>query len=127
MTKLAAVAANFTRDLDQNYALIDSLAEQARTQGVDFLVAARGRDRRLPVLVGQSRRHRARPRRRRCRRRSALDGPEIAAVQQIVGDLVVAIGFCELDDDGETRYNAAAVLDGGHGLRHLPQGAPAAR
>ena len=41
-----------------------------------------------------------------------IDGPEIARVQQIVGDLVVAIGFCELDADGETRYNAAAVLDG---------------
>ena len=43
----------------------------------------------------------------------SLDGPEIARVQQIVGDLVVAIGFCELAEDGETRYNAAALLDGG--------------
>jgi predicted amidohydrolase len=33
-------------------------------------------------------------------------------VQSIVGDLVVAIGFCELGEDGHTRYNAAAVLDG---------------
>ena len=41
-----------------------------------------------------------------------LDGPEIARVQSIIGDLVIAIGFCELADDGETRYNAAAVLDG---------------
>ena len=42
-----------------------------------------------------------------------VDGPELARVQEIVGDLLIAIGFCELDDDGETRYNAAAVLDGG--------------
>ena len=112
MTTLAAVAANFTRDLDQNYALIASLAAEARTRGVDFLAlpeAAIGgylsslgnhgdtvktTDRSLPPAI-------------------RLDGPELARVQEIVGDLVVAIGFCELADDGETRYNAAAVLDGG--------------
>jgi len=111
MTKLAAVAANFTRDLEQNYALIDSLAREARDAGVDFMVlpeAAIGgylsslgnhgdtvktTTRSLPPAI-------------------RVDGPEIARVQQIVGDLVVAIGFCELDADGETRYNAAAVLDG---------------
>ncbi len=112
MTKLAAVAANFTRDLEQNYALIDSLAREARDAGVDFMVlpeAAIGgylsslgnhgdtvktTNRSLPPAI-------------------RVDGPpEIARVQQIVGDLVVAIGFCELDADGETRYNAAAVLDG---------------
>jgi predicted amidohydrolase len=112
MTKLAAAAANFTRDLDQNYAVIESLAEEAREQGVDFLVlpeAAIGgylsslgnhgdivktTSRSLPPAI-------------------RLDGPELARVRSIVGDLMVAIGFCELADDGETRYNAAAVLDGG--------------
>jgi predicted amidohydrolase len=111
MTTLAAVAANFTRDLDQNYALIASLADEAREKGVDFLVlpeAAIGgylsslgnhgdtvktTARSLPPAI-------------------SLDGPEIARVQEIVGDLVIAIGFCELAEDGETRYNAAAVLDG---------------
>ncbi|SEH47117.1 Predicted amidohydrolase [Mycolicibacterium rutilum] len=112
MTTLAAVSANFTRDLEQNYALISSLAAEARDRNVDFLVlpeAAIGgylsslgnhgdtvktTQRSLPPAI-------------------RLDGPEIARVQSIVGDLVVAIGFCELADDGETRYNAAAVLDGG--------------
>ena len=112
MTKLAAVAANFTRDLEQNYAVIESLVTEARDEGVDFLVlpeAAIGgylsslgnhgdtvktTSKSLPPAI-------------------RLDGPELARVQQIVGDLLVAIGFCELDDDGETRYNAAAVLDGG--------------
>ncbi len=111
MTTLAAVSANFTRDLEQNFALIADLAEQAREKGVDFLVlpeaaiggylsslgnhgdTVRATNRSLPPAI-------------------RLDGPEIARVQQIVGDLVVAIGFCELADDGETRYNAAAVLDG---------------
>ena len=112
MTKLAAVAANFTRDLEQNYALIDSLATEARARGVDFLVlpeAAIGgylsslgnhgdtvktTSKSLPPAI-------------------RIDGPELARVQQLAGDLMIAIGFCELDDDGETRYNAAAVLDGG--------------
>ncbi|PPH96707.1 carbon-nitrogen hydrolase family protein [Rathayibacter sp. AY1D1] len=112
MTLVGSVAANFTRDLDQNYALIASLAEEARERGVRFLVlpeAAIGgylsslgnhgdtvatTCRSLPPAV-------------------RLDGPELRRVQEIVGDLVVAIGFCELDDDGETRYNAAALLDGG--------------
>jgi predicted amidohydrolase len=111
MTKLAAVAANFTRDLEQNYALIESLAQQAREEGVDFLVlpeAAIGgylsslgnhgdtvktTSKSLPPAI-------------------RIDGPEIARVQEIVGDLLIAIGFCELAEDGETRYNAAAVLDG---------------
>ncbi|MDY6997642.1 MAG: carbon-nitrogen hydrolase family protein [Actinomycetota bacterium] len=112
MTTLAAVAANFTRDLEQNYALISSLVTEARDKGVDFLVfpeAAIGgylsslgnhgdtvktTTRSLPPAI-------------------RLDGPELARVREIAGDLVVAIGFCELDDDGQTRYNAAAVLDGG--------------
>jgi predicted amidohydrolase len=111
MTKLAAVAANFTRDLEQNYALIESLAGQARDEGVDFMVlpeAAIGgylsslgnhgdtvktTSTSLPPAI-------------------RIDGPEITRVARIVGDLMVAIGFCELDDDGQTRYNTAAVLDG---------------
>lgn len=112
MTLVGSVAANFTRDLDQNYALIASLAEEARERGVEFLAlpeAAIGgylsslgnhgdtvktTSRSLPPAI-------------------RVDGPELARVQEIVGDLMVAIGFCELDDDGETRYNAAALLDGG--------------
>ncbi|MWV59271.1 carbon-nitrogen hydrolase family protein [Rathayibacter sp. VKM Ac-2754] len=112
MTRVGSVAANFTRDLDQNYALIAQLAEEARERGVAFIVlpeAAIGgylsslgnhgdtvktTSRSLPPAI-------------------RVDGPELARVQEIVGDLMVAIGFCELDDDGETRYNAAALLDGG--------------
>ncbi|MDZ7884022.1 MAG: carbon-nitrogen hydrolase family protein [Mycobacterium sp.] len=111
MTTLAAVSANFTRDLEQNYALIAALTAQARERGVDFMVlpeAAVGgylsslgnhgdtvktTQRSLPPAI-------------------RLDGPEITRIQQIIGDLVIAIGFCELAEDGQTRYNTAAVLDG---------------
>ncbi len=112
MTTIAAIAANFTRDLEQNYALIESLTAQARDKGVEFLVfpeaaiggylsslgnhgdTVKNTDKSLPPAI-------------------SLDGPEIRRVQEIIGDLVIAIGFCEIDRDGSTRYNAAAVLDGG--------------
>ncbi|MFG6278836.1 carbon-nitrogen hydrolase family protein [Microbacterium sp. 5K110] len=108
---VAAVAANFTRDLDQNYALIADLVAQARDAGVQLLAlpeAAIGgylsslgnhgdtvktTSRSLPPAI-------------------RLDGPELRRVQGIAGDMIVVVGFCELDDDGETRYNAAACLDG---------------
>jgi len=109
---VASVSANFTRDLDQNFALIEQTLHDARTQGVQFVAfpeAAIGgylsslgnhgdtvatTKRSLPPAI-------------------RLDGPEIRRVQELAGDTLVAIGFCELDDDGETRYNAAACLDGG--------------
>ncbi|GAA3652001.1 carbon-nitrogen hydrolase family protein [Microbacterium marinilacus] len=109
---VASVSANFTRDLEQNYALIAQLLEDAREQGADLVAfpeaaiggylsslgnhgdTVRTTTRSLPPAI-------------------RLDGPEIARVQRLAGDTVVTIGFCELDDDGETRYNAAVCLDGG--------------
>lgn len=35
--KVASVSANFTRDLEQNYALIAELLDQARAEGVSFV------------------------------------------------------------------------------------------
>ncbi|GIG30012.1 carbon-nitrogen hydrolase family protein [Cellulomonas marina] len=112
MTTVAAVSANFTRDLEQNYALIGALVDEARDRGVELLVlpeaaiggylsslgnhgdTVRTTTRSLPPAV-------------------RLDGPEIARVQALAGDVVVAIGFCEQGEDDDTRYNAAALLDGG--------------
>lgn len=111
MTTIGTVAANFTRDLEQNYQTIADYVAQARARGVEFLVfpeaaiggylsslgnhgdTVKDTKRSLPPAI-------------------RLDGPEIARVQEIVGDMVIAIGFCELAEDGVTRYNAAAVLDG---------------
>ncbi|MGW0454494.1 carbon-nitrogen hydrolase family protein [Gordonia sputi] len=111
MTRVAAVAANFSRDLEQNYATIEHFVAEARRASVDFLVfpeaaiggylsslgnhgdTIKNTKRSLPPAI-------------------TLDGPEIRRVQAIAGDMVIAIGFCELADDGETRYNAAALLDG---------------
>lgn len=111
VTTLGAVSANFTRDLEQNYALITQLVEQAREQGVDFLAfpeAAIGGY--LSALGNHG--DTVKTTKRSLPPAITLDGPEIARIQAIIGDMVIAIGFCELAEDGETRYNAAAVLDG---------------
>ena len=111
MTVIGAVAANFTRDLEQNYAVIAGFAEEARAKGVEFVAfpeAAIGGY--LSSLGNHG--DTVKTTKRSLPPAIRLDGPEIRRVQEIVGDLVVAIGFCELADDGETRYNAAAVLDG---------------
>ncbi|WP_067894464.1 carbon-nitrogen hydrolase family protein [Nocardia vaccinii] len=111
MVTIGSVAANFTRDLEQNFATIADFVAQAERREVDFLVfpeAAIGgylsslgnhgdtvktTTRSLPPAI-------------------RLDGPELARVRAIAGDMILAIGFCELGDDGETRYNAAVLLDG---------------
>lgn len=111
MTTIAAVAANFTRDLDQNYAVIASLVQEARERNVDFMVlpeAAIGGYLSSLGNHGDSTRTSSRSLPPAIR----LDGPEIGRVQELIGELVVAVGFCELAEDGVTRYNAAALLDG---------------
>lgn len=108
---VASVSANFTRDLEQNYALIAQLLEQARAEGarlVAFPEAALGGY--LPVLGNHG--DSVRTTRRSLPPALRLDGPEIARVQELAGDTVLTIGFCELAEDGETRYNAAVCLDG---------------
>lgn len=111
MTVIAAASANFTRDLEQNYALIERLVSQARGAGVDFLV--------LPeAAIGgylSSLGNHGDTVRTTCRSLPpavSLDGPEVARVQRIAGSMLVAIGFCEAGEDPDTRYNAAALLDG---------------
>ncbi|MDT0116447.1 carbon-nitrogen hydrolase family protein [Microbacterium sp. PRF11] len=109
--KVASVSANFTRDLEQNYALIADLVTEARAAGVSFLAfpeAAIGGY--LSSLGNHG--DTVKTTKRSMPPAIRLDGREIARVQELVGDMVVTIGFCELADDGETRYNAAVCLDG---------------
>ena len=110
---VASVSANFTRDLDQNYALIEQLLEDARAQGarlVAFPEAAIGGY--LSSLGNHG--DTVQTTKRSLPPALRLDGPEMRKVQELAGDTVLTIGFCELDDDGETRYNAAVCLDGGN-------------
>ncbi|MFT4126752.1 MAG: nitrilase-related carbon-nitrogen hydrolase, partial [Gordonia sp. (in: high G+C Gram-positive bacteria)] len=82
MTTIGAVAANFTRDLEQNYRQIEAHVTRARERGVEFLVfpeAAIGGYLSSLGNHGDTTRttHRSLPPAIR------LDGPEIARVQSI--------------------------------------------
>jgi predicted amidohydrolase len=126
MTTLAAAAANFGRDLEQNYATIGTLLSEARSRGVRLLAlpeAALGGY--LSSLGGpeDSRKPKSLPPALR------VDGPEIARVIDLAGDIIVVIGICEADEqDGAIiRYNTAIALDGSgvlgiHRKVHQPLG-----
>ena len=99
--KIAAVAENFGRDLDACFETAGRLVADARAAGVDLLVlpeAALGGY--LTDLEGAA----ALP--------PALDvdGPEIARLAALAGDLVVTAGFCE--SDGTTLYNSCVAVTG---------------
>ncbi len=112
---IAAAAAPFTRDMDACLATISELITQARAQGVQLLVipeAALGGY--VESLHGEASPPPA----------LHADGPELAAVAEMAGDMVVTLGFCEDGGDG-IRYNAAACLTGDgvigvHRKTHLP-------
>lgn len=109
-TGFAAAAGSFGRDLDENLAHIDVLAQEARSKGVSLLalpeaclggylsVLGSGRDGThgeepdsLPPLV-------------------ELDGPELRRVAEIAREMTLVVGFCE--SDGGERYNSSAAVTG---------------
>ncbi|WP_035856983.1 carbon-nitrogen hydrolase family protein [Cryptosporangium arvum] len=99
---MAAVAAPFDRDLESDFARIEQLTEKARADGVGLLAlpeAALGGY--LANLDGGADGPPA----------LALDGPEIARLAAIAGDLVVVAGYCEITADG-TKYNSAVCVTG---------------
>ncbi|MGY1652406.1 carbon-nitrogen hydrolase family protein [Geodermatophilus sp. SYSU D01119] len=103
MTTLAAVAAPFGRDLEAAFARIGRLIEDARARGVQLLalpeatlggyladLSGDGTPDLPPALE--------------------VDGPEVALLAQLAGDMVVTAGFCE--SDGTSRYNTAVAVTG---------------
>ncbi len=106
--RIASVAAPFDRDLEAGFARIAVLLHEARAKDVDLVVlpeAALGgyvADLHLESGVEPP---------------PALDpdGPEIARLTALAGDLVVVAGYCEAGADGQ-RYNAAVCVGGGEVL-----------
>jgi predicted amidohydrolase len=101
---IAAIAAPFDRDIDACFERIEMILDDARVAGADLVVlpeAAIGgyvADLHLgsgveppPALLA--------------------DGPEIARMTELAGDLIVCVGYCELV--GDARYNAAICVGQG--------------
>ena len=119
---MGAVAAHFGRDVERTLAKLPGIVAQARERGVDLLVLpdatiggylhdlhhpADGPDGGPPAVD--------------------LDGPEVAAVAEMAGDMVVCVGLAEraVEEGAEVRYNTAVALHGDgvlgvHRKVHLP-------
>jgi predicted amidohydrolase len=112
---IAAASASFGRDMDACLDTIEAVLDEARTHGAGLVVlpeAALGGY--VESLHGEAEPPPA----------LQADGPELARVMELAGELVVCIGFCEDGGDG-IRHNVAACVsgDGLHGLHrkvHLP-------
>ncbi|MQA33614.1 carbon-nitrogen hydrolase family protein [Modestobacter roseus] len=100
---VAAVAAPFGRDLEAGFALVAELVAQARARGVRLLAlpeAALGGY--LADLSGDGTPD--------LPPALDVDGPEVARLAAIAGDMVVTAGLCE--SDGAQRYNTAVAVTG---------------
>ncbi len=130
-TTITVVADAFGRDLEAAYATIGRIVEEAAARGTDLLVlpeACLGGY--LPSLgsVDDDEETRAR-RRRNMPPAFHVDGPEVARVVAMAGDMTVLFGMCEAAVDGgeELRYNTAVAVTGdgvlaAHRKVHQPLG-----
>jgi predicted amidohydrolase len=105
VVRMAAVAAPFDRDLEGDFGRITEIIAGARAQGVRLLAlpeAALGGY--LAHLDGGADEPPA----------LLVDGPEIARLAALAGDMVICAGYCEAD--GERRYNSVVCVHDGRVL-----------
>lgn len=117
--RAAAVAAAFDRDLDADYDRIGDLLHAGREQGVRLLVLPEA------TLGGYLSSLADGPGSVQPPPAFRPDGPQIAQLARMAGDIVVCAGFCE-DVDG-ARYNSAVCVHRGrvlgiHRKVHQPLG-----
>lgn len=102
ITTVAAVAANFGRDLEDAFARIGAILANARARGAKLVVLPEatlggyladlaGGAVPLPPALD-------------------VDGPEVRRLAELAGDMVVTAGLCEAD--GDRRYNSAVAVTG---------------
>ena len=107
--RVVAVADNFGRDLAAGFARVEAILDDARALGARLIVFPEatlggylahldpGGPPDLPPAFD-------------------ADGPEIAELARLAGDLVVCAGYCE--GEGTARYNAAVCVSGDGVLGH---------
>ncbi|MCI2415968.1 carbon-nitrogen hydrolase family protein [Saccharopolyspora sp. K220] len=105
--RMAAVAAEFGRDLEADFVLVEQLIKQARADGVQLLALPEaclgGYLLSLDSATGAADDPGPPP--------LALDGPEVRRLAELAGDLTVIAGYCEAGGDGR-RYNSAVCVTG---------------
>jgi predicted amidohydrolase len=103
--RMAAVAAEFGRDLEEDFATVERLIKDARGEGVRLLAlpeACLGGY--LLSLDDDTERDEGPP-------ALALDGPEIRRLAALAGEMTVVAGYCEAGADGR-RYNSVVCVTG---------------
>jgi N-carbamoylputrescine amidase len=108
----AAAAAGFGRDLDEDFATIASLLEQARASGADLLALPEA------ALGGYLSSLHDDP--EDVPPQLDIDGPEVRRLIELAGDTVVTAGFCERGDaaSGGLPYNSCVAVHGDGVLGH---------
>jgi predicted amidohydrolase len=116
VTRIAAAAAHFGRDIEHSLARIGKIIADARADGAGLLV--------LPdAAIGGYLADLRRPDPDALPPAIKPDDPVIDRVAALAREMVVCVGYCEAD--GEDRYNAAVCLHGDgvlgrHRKVHLP-------
>ncbi|MFP5020694.1 carbon-nitrogen hydrolase family protein [Pseudonocardia phyllosphaerae] len=103
-TTFGAVAQGFVRDLEEDFARIGATIAEARERGVQLLAlpeAALGGY--LSSLHGEP--DDVPP-------QLEVDGPEIARLAALAGDMVVTAGFCERGDTDGRPFNSCVAVTG---------------
>jgi N-carbamoylputrescine amidase len=105
--RMAAVAANFDRDLEGDFQRVAALIAEARAAGVQLLALPEGAlGGYLLSLDGTAEPPPA----------FDVQGPEIARLAALAGDMVVVAGYCEADT--ALIYNSAVCVNGDGVLGH---------
>jgi predicted amidohydrolase len=118
VTRLAAAAAHFGRDLEFDLGRIAKIIQDARACGVGLLVLP---DAALGGYLADLRH----PDPQALPPALKPDDPLLERVAALAGEMVVCLGYCEAD--GDDRYNAAVCVSGDgvlgrHRKVHLPAG-----
>jgi nitrilase len=107
--RLAAVAGHFGRDIERSLVKIAGIIEDARRAGVDLLVLP---DAALGGYIGDLRK----PDTDSLPPALASDAQELQRIGRMAGEMVVCVGYTELD--AGLRYNSAMCLSGDGVLGH---------
>ncbi|MFE2600753.1 carbon-nitrogen hydrolase family protein [Streptomyces sp. NPDC001840] len=118
--RMAAVAAGFGRDLEEDFAVAERLIKEARAEGVRLLALPEACLGGYLLSLDNDTALDAGP------PPLAPDGPEIRRLAALAGELTVVAGYCEAGTDGR-RYNSVVCVNGdgvlgNHRKVHQPLG-----
>ncbi|MEV5366112.1 carbon-nitrogen hydrolase family protein [Streptomyces cellulosae] len=108
--RMAAVAAEFGRDLEEDFSITERLIKEARADGVRLLALPEAclggyllsLDNTASAQAGEL--DEGPP-------ALALDGPEVRRLAALAGEMTVVAGYCEAGVDGR-RYNSVVCVNG---------------